>query len=180
MADSVQLEFSFDRKRLSVERLKELLDYDPETGVFTWKVKRNSFAGKVRPGAVAGRRHIAGYWAIGIERQLYLAHRLAWLWMTGDWPPSEIDHKNGDRGDTRWENLRVATSSENKGNMGIPKHNTSGLKGASWDKKKRRWRAQIQHDGRNRFIGYFDTIEEAHAAYMAEAEKAFGAFARSK
>ena len=162
---------------IEYSRLKEYLRYDPLTGVFTWIKKKTK--GSVKVGDVAGCPHGNGYWDIRIDRRLYFAHRLAWFYMTGKWPNGHIDHKNGDPGDNRWENLREATASQNHANTRRPKNNTSGLKGASYAKANNRWLAQIRKQGRHVYLGYHDTKEEAHAAYLEASRRLNGEFARA-
>lgn len=151
--------------QLTQSRLKELLDYDPETGVFRWKVARGGRANKV--GAVAGATSGGGYRQICIDYTYHKSHRLAFLWMTGAWPEHEVDHINGVRDDNRWVNLRHATRHENVRNIGPHRaNNTSGFIGVSWNKGRGRWSASIGLNSRVRCIGYFPTPELAHAAYL--------------
>ena len=119
---------------LNQSRLKELLAYDPDTGVFTRLVKSNR---NVRIGAVAGTCDSKGYGQISVDGKLYRAHRLAWLWMTGAWPVAQLDHRNGVRHDNRWENLREATNGENNQNAAIRSNNTSGFMGVCWDSHRK-------------------------------------------
>ncbi|MCC6776684.1 MAG: HNH endonuclease [Hyphomicrobiales bacterium] len=158
------------------KRLRELLHYDPKTGIFTWKVTINN---KTRAGAAAGCRDGHAYHLIGVDGRLYVAHRLAWLWMTGAWPEADIDHRNLDKKDNRWSNLRAATRSGNMANTGARADNTSGLKGVTWDKHRNKWLAQIRVNGKNKFLGRFECLEAAHAAYVAKAKEMFGEFARA-
>ncbi len=109
----------------------------------------------------------------------YAAHRIAWLLMTGEWPKADIDHRNKNRADNRWVNLREATRSQNLANQGPRPNNTSGLKGVSWDAKNNKWVAQISKDGKARKIGRFQSKDEASAAYCAKAKELFGEFASS-
>lgn len=146
---------------LTVERLRELLDYDPDTGLFTWRVRTSKC---VTVGAIAGCLD-KGYLRIQIDRRLHLAHRLAWLYITGDWPPAQIDHINGIRDDNRIANLRAATRAENMHNRRKPHSNTtSGYLGVS--RYRGKFMAQIKLDGKSKFLGLFDTPEEAHAVYL--------------
>lgn len=165
--------------------VRECLDYDAETGVFTWRERPRSHFKTDRVwkiwnsmcnGKAAGCRAPVGYVLVGIDRRLFYAHRLAWLWTHGRWPQHNIDHINGDKGDNRLGNLREATQAENMRNTVRPSHNTSGFKGVSRHQGK--YRAVIQREGRHIFIGYFDTAEEAHAAYCRAAETHHGEFAR--
>jgi hypothetical protein len=151
---------------LTAERLRELLDYDPETGVLTWKVSHTR----------AGTRHSHGYTTVSIDGRRYFAHRLAWVFVTGAWPAHHIDHRNGDKADCRFVNLREATRAQNMRNVGITRRNTSGFKGTY--KHRRRWRAFISAARSRTYLGTFDTAEEAHAAYCEAAEKYHGEFHR--
>jgi hypothetical protein len=160
---------------LTQKRLKEVLNYDPETGEFTWLV---SAGRRVRVGDVAGYQRPDGYCRIQIDGRNYRAHRLAWLHMTGEWPPHQIDHINGDPSDNRTSNLRPATHSQNMANSRKPRHNTSGFKGVSWQAAQRKWVASLKVNGRTRFLGRFDCPAAAHAAYVAAAVKHSGEFAR--
>lgn len=166
---------------ITQDRLKELLLYDPETGAFTWKARRSP---KAAPGVVAGRISKAsrdaggGYRWIGVDGKEYLAHRLAWLYVKGEWPSREIDHRNNIRADNRFDNLREADDSQNCHSRGIQANNTSGFKGVSWHKRARKWIASMQWRGEYRYLGLFTSPEAAHAAYTAEAQRLFGDFAR--
>lgn len=160
-----------DRKSaLTVARLRKVLDYEPETGVFVWKVTR-SF--RAVAGAVAGSEYKAtGYLRVQIDGTSYLAHQLAWLHYYGEWPSLDIDHINGEKADNRIANLREATPSQNGQNLrNAMGHNKSGLLGAHFDSASKRWRAVIYKNGRRYDLGSFDDNESAHAAYM-EAKKA--------
>jgi hypothetical protein len=160
---------------IKVERLQELLSYDPIRGELRWKIGRpGASAGKI-----AGCIRPDGYITLSIDRERLLAHRVVWALVHGEWPESEIDHKNMDRGDNRIENLRLANSSQNKGNTRAFRSNASGFKGASFDRKAGKWVAQIQKDKRRHFLGHFATVEEAHAAYKEAACTLFGEFARA-
>jgi hypothetical protein len=143
-------------------RLKKLLDYDPETGVFVWKVRPN---GRVPAGSVAGNYRVDGYNQIGIDGSLYLTHRLVWLYMTGTVPLKEVDHINCKRYDNRFENLREASRGENQRNGLLYANNTSGYKGVSWHKRSGKWYAQIRVDGDAVYLGSFDILGDAAAAY---------------
>lgn len=157
---------------LTAERLRSLLDYDPATGVFLWRVRRGPSA---LAGSIAGHIIAGGYRLIGVDGTEYYAHRLAWLYVHGAWPTGHIDHQNVTPGDDRISNLREATRSQNLANRPAQSNNTSGLKGVSFHKGAGRWRATIQH----KYLGLFDTAEEAHAAYRAAASRVFGEFARA-
>lgn len=161
--------------QLTASRLRELLNYESETGQFRWKIKPNRST--VR-GSIAGGRHSLGYGSISIDDRDYLAHRLAWLYVHGRWPKHQIDHINGDRSDNRLENLREADNSENNRNRGVQKNNKSGFKGVGFHKQTQKWRAKIKLHGKNYHLGLFDEVEDAARAYSAAAERLHGDFAR--
>jgi hypothetical protein len=157
-------------------RLREVLHYNPETGIFTWLI---STSNRVRAGDVAGCVHKAsGYLRIKLDGRNYKAHRLAFLFMTGIWAPHQIDHSNLVKTDNRWVNLRMATGSQNSANTCAGANNKSGYKGVSWYKRNHKWLAQIQINGKCIFLGYRDTKDEAAALYAEAAEKYHGEFAR--
>lgn len=150
---------------LTAERARELLSYDQKTGLLTWRTDRKGFrcAGKV-----AGSRHTCGYTVVRIDRVRYFAHRVVWLIVTGTMPPDQIDHINRIRNDNRIENLRCASHAENNQNMQMPRTlYLTGLPGTTFSKWAKRWMSNIRVDGRRVHLGYFDTPELAHAAYVA-------------
>ena len=148
---------------LTQERLKELLHYDPDTGIFTNLTQR---AKRVKKGAVAGWND-NGYVRIEILGKTYRAHRLGWLYMYGAFPKKGIDHINGNKFDNRIVNLREASDLQNGQNQHNPtKRNTSGYLGVSWSKRENKFVAQIRVNGKGRQIGFFNTAEEAHEAYL--------------
>ena len=149
---------------LTQERLKELLSYDPETGVFVWVGPRSN---RIKTGAKAGTFHQPGYFRIQIDKKIFLSHRLAWLYMTGAFPPNDIDHINRNKADNRFANLRAVTRSENMHNQGINRVNTSGYKGVSYDQQRKKWRATIELNNVSKHLGIFLTPETASAAYLA-------------
>ena len=153
---------------LTARRLHELLNYDPDTGIFTWRVKRS---GTARAGCVAGSKNNIGYLVISIDNKPYKAHRLAWLWMHAEWPSKAIDHINQVKSDNRLCNLREASISENSQNRPMFRNNTSGFRGVHWHKQARRWRAYIRVNGKQYSIGCFATAEEAFAAYKNAASR---------
>lgn len=169
---------------ITARRLREVLHYDPVTGVFTW-LKRKEATDAIRGwntrrvGNAAGYCGFQSYWYIGIDGKNYRAHRLAFLYMKGRWPMPEADHKDMDRSNNRWLNIREATKSQNALNRRMKPNNSSGLKGVCWDKQTRKWRAQLRVNGVYINIGRFDTKEEAHAAYCEAAAKYCGEFARA-
>ena len=154
--------------------LLENLRYDPAAGHFVWTEKRGPRAAGSIAGGVSGN----GYWQVRIGGRLYYAHRLAWLAVHGEFPNGELDHINGDPLDNRIENLRVATRAQNQRNTRGHIDSASRLKGAYYDKRKRRWYSCLRVDGRNRFLGYHQSPSEAHAAHAAASLREFGSFAR--
>lgn len=162
------------REFLSHERLKQVFHYDPDTGVFTRLVAITH--GGVGP--VNCAPNSAGYLRIRHDKRTYQAHRLAWFYVHGCWPISEVDHINGDRTDNRLSNLREATKSQNQRNARLRKDNSCGLKGVTWHKLLGKWRAQIRTKETGTIIlGAFDSVEAAHAAYCDAARELFGEFA---
>jgi len=163
---------------ITAEELRKLLSYDPETGVFTWRVDRFCGRGRVRmaSGDVAGATGTGGYRVITVFYNGYAAHRLAWLYMTGEWPSHHLDHINGTRDDNRWCNLRAATRAENNRNVKIKNTNAIGAKGVT--NHKGRYRARITVDGKGVHLGYFGCPTAAHLAYCKAAKEYFGEFAR--
>jgi hypothetical protein len=164
------------QETVSCDELRALLDYDPETGVFTWRVKTNSRAMR---GSNAGTVGHDGRVTIRIRNRRYRAHRLAWLYVHGEWPTQEIDHINGDPGDNRIANLRVATRAQNLSNRPRQCNNKSGHKGVYLDRRRGKWQAQMMICGKSKHLGSFDAIEDAAAAYRAASIEHFGEFAHS-
>jgi hypothetical protein len=158
------------------ERLKKLLHYNPETGLFTRKTGRGGRSAGSPVGCTP--KGDFGYVVIGVDRRLYLAHDLAFVFMVGVWPLEDVDHINGVKDDNRWGNLRPATRSQNNGNSRLRTDNTSGLKGVSFSKERQKWTAQIGIHGKQTSLGRFETREAAYAAYAAAAHRHFGEFAR--
>jgi hypothetical protein len=158
----------------TITRVNELLDFDRATGVFTWKVTDhpNPYAARR-----AGSLRSTGYRAIRIDYVIYQEHRLVWLMTRGEWPDRDIDHINGVPTDNRPENLRPATASENGANSRMHKNNTHGFKGVSRHKRQG-WFARICINRTIHFLGYHDTPEAAHAAYVEAASRLRGEFAR--
>lgn len=145
---------------LSQERLKSLLHYCPDTGVFTHIKARQS----VVVGSIAGTVTEYGYVRIHIDGKIYLAHRLAWLYVNGDFPPEQIDHINRVRTDNRICNLRMATIAENAQNQSMRSTNTSGHIGVSWYKPYQKWESYIKVNNKQIKLGYFTDLSEAIAA----------------
>lgn len=177
---------------LTVEQLRALLHYDPDTGFFRWREGIDHWRAGLPAGTLykqrpSGPSRVAigigttsenKYKVIGVRKRVYRAHRLAWLYIYGEWPDGEIDHINGDPTDNRIVNLRVATLAENSRNRGLRADNTSGIKGVSWSKKSNRWLAHLGHNGKLLHLGLFDTIEEAKAVREEAARRLQGQFYR--
>ncbi len=153
---------------LTVSELKYYLTYDPETGLFYWNEKA---AYNTVVGSVAGSLNSKGYLTVTICYKSYLLHRLAWLYMTGEWPEDEIDHDDTDTQNNKWKNLREATRYENTRNSKIRITNKSGLKGVHWDKRKNKFVSQIMANRKKIHLGYFSDKEEAHKAYCEASTK---------
>jgi hypothetical protein len=140
-------------KTLTLQQLKEVLFYDPGTGIFT-RIKSHQ---PELVGKEAGYRDSQGYRRIKVNSKKYFTHRLVFFYMEGRWPIQQVDHINRDRSDNRWENLREVSNKENAQN--------SGAKGYS--KEGNRWCSRISTEGKQIFLGSFTTREEAAAAYLA-------------
>lgn len=160
--------------KLTQARLKELLNYDRETGVFTWRTTKGSRATAGRP---AGWINDQGYRVIQVDRKNMRAHRLAWIYVNGDVLDDsiDIDHVNGRPGDNRIVNLRLATVDENLQNLSRDKVNSSGVVGVYKVRKSGRWAAQITRMYKHYYLGVYGTREEAYAAYL-EAKSFLHAF----
>lgn len=156
--------------KITQERLKEFLHYAPETGIFTWKIK----AGRNAPGSVAGTLRSDGYIRIQINGERRYASQWAWLYMTGDLPEDEVDHEDRNRANNAWANLRAATKSQNCANRPKRVRESGLLRGTTRNGSK--FTAQIRVRGEHRYLGTFDTEEEAHAAYARAALPEFREF----
>ena len=148
---------------ITQKELWKLLLYDAIRGVFTWRVARR----RAQAGAIAGCVHSNGYRFIKVIGRIYLASRLAFLYIRGYFPENDVDHINRVRDDDRWCNLREVSRSCNMRNTGNLCTNTSGVKGVSWYKPTQKWRAQIRVPGSSRHLGYFDDFTEAVAHRLA-------------
>lgn len=157
---------------LTQSRLREILFYDPSTGRFAW-------CDLERAHKPVGHVH-HGYLKISVPGHggIY-AHRLAWLYMTGEWPTKSIDHADCDRSNNAWSNLRLASRQQNAANSIRQRRNITNAKGVSKRKDRDGYRAFIQVGDRNVHLGDYNTIEEAAAAYAGAAKVAFGEFART-
>lgn len=142
---------------ITQDRLKSLLTYNPDTGEFRWRLKRP----RCTPGSIAGTPSYHGYTVIKLDGVSYKAHRLAWLYETGDWPASELDHINRVRGDNRMSNLRLASRFSNCQNRVKLETAYSKHIGVSRSFNGKRWRAYIDFNGKRRALGVFDTETQA-------------------
>lgn len=150
---------------LTATHLRALLEYAPEIGVFTWLASRSN---RVKAGGVAGFLDCEGYVRITVCGRMYFAHRLAWLYVTGEWPANQIDHRDGVRNNNAIANLRDVRHSVNMQNLKHARvdNRSSGLLGVTWHARRKVWQAQMRVDGRNKFLGYHATAEQARAAYL--------------
>lgn len=158
------------KPRISAQELREKLTYNPETGEFFTKPR------KIGSSHLYGSKRNYPAVTITINRRKYYASLLAWLWMTGEWPSSHIDHRNNDSLDNRWRNLRESTRSQNMGNQRMSKRNTSGLTGAFWDRSAKRWISIIA----KKHLGTFPSAKAAHEAYVKAARERYGEFLNSR
>jgi len=158
---------------ITQQELKELLDYNSETGVFTWKV---SPARQVFSGDIAGTKRKDGYIQIKVKNKLILSHRLAWIYMYG-YLPKYIDHINGQRDDNRIINIREVSNQQNSLNSKISKNNTSGIKGVYWDKSRNKWTVRLSIDGKCKFFKRFDDIDLAKLVIEEVRNKYHGKYA---
>lgn len=142
---------------LSQTQLKEKLSYNQDIGKFTWKITQRG----TRKGSIAGSVNDQGYVIIRLNKIAYRAHRLVWLYVTGEFPKYEIDHINGDRSDNRFTNLRDVPRKENKKNVGKYITNSSGVNGVRWYTPLKKWHVQIQHNNLKIHVGYFSCLDTA-------------------
>ncbi len=164
---------SFDVEQIAA--LRKILAYDPDTGIFTWRVTRGPNA----PGYKAGYLSPKNYRYIGVFGKLRRASRLAWAIHYGVWPEQEIDHINGVRDDDRIVNLRQATRRQNNYNRAADPDGASGIKGVSFSTAKQKWVAQINYPpgvNKQRYLGQFDLVDDAAAAYQRAARELHGEF----
>ena len=159
---------------ITEKQLKDVLNYNPETGIFTWLTRPSN---SIHIGDIAGGLHHTGYIHIRINGKKYSAHRLAWLYTQGQWPKDQIDHINGIKDNNKLSNLREATSSQNNANSNMRCSNKSGRKGVYWHKGKGMWAAQITTNSKVKRLGTFTCKDKAYAAYCKAADKYHGKFA---
>jgi HNH endonuclease len=162
---------------LSFARLCEVVDYDPNTGIFRWKMRTSN---RVAVGDICGQVDRHGHRSINIDGWRYLAHRLAWFYMYAVWPKEEIDHINQVTDDNRIENLREVSRSQNNMNRSKNKSNAVGFKGVCrHPQAKHKFMAQITVNRKNIYLGLYDTPEEAHAKYVEASKLYHGEYGRT-
>lgn len=176
-------------ENIPVSYVAERVKYDPCTGVLAWqelpghdrqtKVWNARFAGKP-----AGSENAGGYIEVSLKlpcgkRFRSYAHRIVWALCTGMWPQELVDHRDGDKKNNRFGNLRLASYAENAWNTGARSWSQSGIKGVSWDASRRKWQASIFVKRKQIALGRYDTKEEAAAAYAEAAARYHGEFART-
>ncbi|QKJ88069.1 HNH endonuclease [Paramixta manurensis] len=154
----------------SKDILEKFINYEPETGVFIWKVSPSP---RVNIGDRSGWLDSQGYRYIRIENKTYKSSRLAYLWMTGN-QPVIVDHINGIRSDDRWENLRNCLGDENNYNKGKESKNKSGITGVFWSSRDKKWRAEITHQGKRKSLGYYEDLFSASCARRSAEITYFG------
>jgi hypothetical protein len=145
-------------------RLKELLHYDLDTGIFRWKIYRN---GSAKQGKIAGTKSKLNYLQININDHTYLGHRLAWLYVYGYFPEHGIDHINRIKTDNRIKNLREVSNQCNIRNAKIYTTNKTGIKGVHWYKRTNQWCSMIMNKGKNYNLGLFNNFDNAVCARLA-------------
>jgi hypothetical protein len=161
-------------KHPSVDRINELLCYNPDTGDISWRIKR----GKCAAGRIVTCKNEKGYIVVRVDNVLLRAHRIGWAVTHNAWPEKEIDHINGIRFDNRISNLREANHSQNMKNIKKSVANKSGKKGVSWHKQAQKWQVHIKVDGVNHYLGLFDSVDDAHEKYKQVANDLHGMFSR--
>ena len=164
-----------EKTDLTQARVKELLEYHPEIGVFIWRVSPNK---RILAGTIAGGIKRSGYRVIQVDHVDYLEHRLVWFYCEGVWPKAQLDHINGVRSANYRSNLREATAQENRMNNKKQSNNSSGVTGVYWHSPAKKWCAQIAVNRRTLHLGLFIDIASAKAVYDAKAKELFGEFRR--
>lgn len=152
-------------------KLKELLDYNQHTGIFIWKTNA---AKNIKMGTIAGSVDSDGYICIGINKKLYLAHRLAWLYIYNELPKNNIDHINGIKNDNRISNLKDVSQRQNGQNR--KEHRNNRLVGCYFNKNRNKWQAQIKINKNQIYLGLYNTEQEAHDAYIQKIKQLEGEY----
>lgn len=158
---------------LTQSELKSQLSYNKDTGIFTWKINKSRLA---KIGNIAGSLHNNGYYSICINNKQYLAHRLAWLYISGEMPKNNIDHIDNNKINNKINNLREATKSQNEFNTKLRNNNSSGFKGVCLDKRKNLWYSSSCINNKRTFLGCFKTAQLASVAYINFTKKHHGEF----
>lgn len=151
---------------LTAEYLRAVIHYDPEAGTFTRR----------ETGEECTSGHGAGYRTVSVAGRLYLAHRIAWLYVKGVWPDGQLDHRDRDRANNRFKNLRPATNQQNCWNMGPQRNNTTGVRGVHRESRTGKYCATMRIEGKTRYLGRFETLEAAAQAYRAAEKEHRGHF----
>jgi hypothetical protein len=157
---------------ITKDQLHELFDY--QDGNLIWQIQL-AYRGKV--GSIAGSVRNDGYRQVGIKRTDYLLHRLVFMYFHG-YMPKYIDHIDGDRSNNKIENLRECTNQQNSFNASISKNNTSGVRGVSWDKERKKWEAKCTMNRKTIHLGRFESLDDACIALRSWREQNHGQFAR--
>lgn len=157
-----------------IEAVREYLAYDEITGELRW----TKMSGRCRAGMVAGSVHCRGYIELQCRGHKMLAHQAAWVLKTGEWPSHDIDHRNLNKRDNRWNNLRAATASQNAANSKVRPKNKTGFKGVV-RLPSGNFGAFIRLKGRKTYLGTFPTAQDAHRAYCDAAQSQWGSYARA-
>jgi hypothetical protein len=163
------------KRALSAERLRELVKYDPETGIFT---RRIATSNRIKVGDLVGSPMAIGYFEASIGGRRDTLHRFAWLYMTGEWPDGDIDHRDLDESNTRWGNLRCGSHAQNIANQKTRIDTVTGVKGVCLDRRTGRFAAYVTINQRKIHLGMFESKEDAGNAYREAATRHFGEFAR--
>lgn len=153
------MEINNDTKEIH-NKLLRTLDYNTITGIFTWKIRpcRNSTA---QVGDIAGTLRRDGYVLLSFNKKRYFAHRLAWFYVTGNWPINTVDHKDSRKNHNWFSNLREATRNEQEHNQVLRVTNTSGVKGISWSKHAKKWHSYIWLNGKRIYSEHFINKDDA-------------------
>lgn len=160
---------------ITQKQLKHLFSYDSATGVFS-RITDNKYAMNAKRGPAG--YNSAGYIRIKISGKSYSAHRLAWLFVYGHFPSRDLDHINGVKNDNRIANLRECTMSQNQSNRRLQRNNSTGVKGTSFHKTSGKYQCRVTKNGRQIYLGLFDSLDDAKTAYNKAAEAHHGEFAR--
>jgi hypothetical protein len=160
---------------ITQNRLKEVLDYNPITGIFIRKIRIN----KVKAGSIAGTKTAQGYLSVSIDGRPYLLHRLVILFMTGSFPEKQVDHINGIRTDNRWMNIRNVSVQENSFNRVPNKNRELQVKNVYWIPKLKRYRVKMKINKITTHFGYYDDLELAELVAKEAQQKYHGVYARN-